>query len=904
VVENGVSRTVSYDPAGNEVAVGSGTFTYSSRNLLAAGDGLAYTSDGCGVRVAVQVAAAFGTITGTVVDQNGQPIAAATVRITGTANATATDGAGNFNLTAPAGLYTLTVSKLGYLPATTTPFTLAAGGSFAAGTIRLQPAPGKITGTVVTSLDGSPLAGAAVSLAENGDTAFADASGNFTLTEPAGTYTPTIAAAGYASQALPSFALAAGASHPLGTITLVANPATLSGHVASSAGGAAIAGATITATSLAGAAPHVAIRPGQAHPAQGAVPASTFTGTTDAAGNFTLELPPATYSVTVTAPGFGSRTTSAVNLGPGAVFSFGTLTLDPLGTITGTVVAANGGAPVPGATVAIVGTLNQTVTDAAGGFTLTQGAGIYTLAVSAPGFAATTTAPLTLPPGGTVSAGTIPLAAVALAVSVGYADNLRPSGAFPVPWQGAPGVVFLGQGPVFDAGAVRLDNATDQPLSVDQVSVDLQRPGPVFSLWGSFTVPAHGAVILTQQQLFGFDTSDYPIVGCGQSVAPNDPRVPKVTVTVGGVATDYFDTGHILDTGGFDTWCQGGANESLAWRLIGTTGVASNGDFVLTPPSGTSPLGTPYALTAALTDANGRPLPNVTVTFKATAGPNTAKQGQAVTDATGKASFSYASSVAGTDTWVATAANQSGGSLSSNPVTVSWPPLAGLALFVGYADTVRPNAPFPTPWVGDPNVIEPGKTANPGPPWDAGAVRLDNTTASPIQVDNVVVDLQRPGPVFSLWGSFTIPAHGSAILTQTVTFGNSSNFDTSDFPISPCHVLAPPTDPRIPKVTVTAGGLTASYLDTAHIIDAFGWDTFYSCGGGSEPESLQWRPIGTPGTQTTGQLALFPAVATIPLGASYTATAIATDAAGEPLANVTVKFAVLSGPNAGKSARW
>jgi hypothetical protein len=157
--------------------------------------------------------------------------------------------------------------------------------------------------------------------------------------------------------------------------------------------------------------------------------------------------------------------------------------------------------------------------------------------------------------------------------------------------------------------------------------------------------------------------------------------------------------------------------------------------------------------------------------------------------------------------------------------------------------------------------------------------------------------------VFDLWGSFTIPAHGSAILTQTITYGNSSNFDSSDFPITPCHVLAPPTDPRIPKVTVTAGGLTASYLDTAHIIDYFGWDTYYSCGGGSDPESLQWRPIGTPGTQTTGQLALFPVVATSQVGAPYTATAIATDAAGEPLANVPVQFSVLSGPNAGKSGQ-
>ncbi len=919
VVENGVSRAVSYDPAGNEVAVGSGAFSYSARNLLAAGDGLAYTYDGRGVRVAVQVVAAFGSITGTVVDQNGQAIAGATVQITGTVNATATDGAGNFNLTAPAGLYTLTVSKFGFLPATTTPFTLAAGGSFAAGTIRLQPAPGKITGTVVTSLDGSPLAGATVSLAENGDTAFADASGNFLLTEAAGTYTVTVAQAGYASQTLPSFALAAGTTHPLGTITLVANPATLSGHVASSAGGAAIAGATVTATSLAGAAPHAAPAAGrssQARPAQGASPATSFAATTDASGNFTFQLPPATYTITISAPGFGSRTTSAVNLGPGAVFSFGTLTLDPLGTITGTVIQASGGAPIQGATVAVVGTLNQTITDANGRFRLIQSAGTYQLTVSAAGFLTATVGPLALAPGATLSAGTIELSQQALAVYVGYADSLRPSGAFPIPWQGSPNTIFLGGTGPFDAGAVRLDNATDQPLQVDDVTVDLQRPNtsafqflppPVFDLWGSFIVPAHGTVILTQQIFPDFDTSDYPIVDCGQTVSPFDPRVPKVTITLGGVATAYFDTAHVLDTGGADRfYCIAGGNEALPWRLIGTTGVSASGAFQLLPLTSATPAGTAAALTAVLTDASNQPLPNVTVHFSITAGPNHGMSGQAVTDATGRAPFGYTGTVVGTDTVQASFTNATGVTLKSNLATVVWQSPYGLAVFVGYADNTRPLPAFPVPWQGDPNVLFIGGA----PPFDAGAVRLDNPGPNPLAVDSVVVDLQRivphpvdprlPPPVFNLWGSFVIPAHGSAILTQTAFI----NFDTSDYPISGAPVffciLPAPNDPQVPKITVTIAGQPASYLDTAHIIDTFGVDR-NACGFPNE--SLQWRLVNTSASSSAGQLALLPAAAANPLGALYTATAVATDAGGSALAGVTVLFTVASGPNAGLTAQ-
>lgn len=304
--------------------------------------------------------------------------------------------------------------------------------------------------------------------------------------------------------------------------------------------------------------------------------------------------------------------------------------------------------------------------------------------------------------------------------------------------------------------------------------------------------------------------------------------------------------------------------------------------------TGTSQLGSSYTLTASLTDANNQPLPNVTVVFKATAGPNSGKTGQAVTDATGRATFTFA----GTDTWQATVTNQSGGTLTSNTATVVWPPLAGVSVFVGYADDLRPAPSFPVPWQGAPNVVFRGG----GPTFDAGAIRLDNTTDNPITVDKVVVDLQRPGPTFNLWGSFTIPAHGSAILTQTTEY----DFDTSDFPIVGCGGKVSPTDPRIPKITVTIGGLSGNYLDTAHILDTFGYDLVCQ---GTGNESLQWRPVGSEVSASSGQIVLRPDVSTLPVGALYTATAAVTDAANEPLANVTVRFSVLSGPNAGKTGQ-
>jgi RHS repeat-associated protein len=887
VQEGASSRAVTYDAAGNEAAVGGSVYTYSARNLLAAGDGLTYTYDGRGVRAAVTVAAAFGTINGTVVSSlDGTPISGATVRITGTGNATATDASGAFSLTAPAGIYTLTAGKPGFLDTASFPFTLPVGTDVTVGTLRLDPAPGTITGTVLSSLDGAPLAGVSVTVPETGDATVTGADGKLRLAEPAGTYSLALSAAGYGDQTVPAFALAAGTTKDIGTLTLIASPATLTGRVVDSTTGAGLAGATVTATAAGSAA---AVR----------AAAASFSAITDAAGAFTLQIPAGTYTVTIAKAGYGPRTTAPLSLGPGTAQALGDQLLDALASIHGLVVRAADGAPVAGATVSVTGTLNTATTDAAGAFTLSQPAGTWTLTADAAGLATLTTAPFTLAPGASYDAGTLRLQPVALSVYVAYADNLRATAAFPNPWAGSPNVVFLGGGPVYDAGALRFDNGTDAPIAVDRVSVDLQRPGPVFSPWGSFTVPAHGSVILTQSGLFDFDTSDFPIVGCGGTLPPHDPRVPKVTVTVGGVATDYFDTGHILDTGGYDLACPG--NESLPWRLIGTTGVSATGDFSLTPSAGQASFGTPYTLTATVTDANNQPQPNVTVTFQATAGPNSGpagKSGQAVTDAQGHASFTYSSTYAATDTWQATIANASGGSLKSNAATVVWPAFAPFEVFVAYADTNRTNGKVPTPWAGDPGVLFLGRST----PYEAGAIRLDNPTDARIPIDKITVDLQRPrlaGPVFDLWPSFVIPPHGSAIITQTATNGLDSNFDTSDYPIvDPCQT-ASPTDPRIPKINVTIAGKTQSFLDTGHILDTFGEDLYWCIGN----ESLPWRPIGRSGDASAdSHLALAPATAASPVGGQVTALAVAIDAAGEPETGVTIRFTVLSGPNAGRTA--
>ena len=57
----------------------------------------------------------------------------------------------------------------------------------------------------------------------------------------------------------------------------------------------------------------------------------------------------------------------------------------------------------------------------------------------------------------------------------------------PSPWLGSPGVIFIGTSTNWDAGAIKLDNPSNQPLTVDSVTVDI---GPTLGInpWSPVTV--------------------------------------------------------------------------------------------------------------------------------------------------------------------------------------------------------------------------------------------------------------------------------------------------------------------------------------------------------------------------------------------------------------------------------
>ena len=206
----------------------------------------------------------------------------------------------------------------------------------------------------------------------------------------------------------------------------------------------------------------------------------------------------------------------------------------------------------------------------------------------------------------TLSAGTY-------GVYVGYADGIRGGADFPNPF--TVGGLF---GPyqvsnyfgnacgACDTGAVMVVNTGTTALSVGGLSVNDRANGINYAIWGadfSFTLLPGKAAIFLENAGNNFDSSDFGGNTHANSYAGFDPDTnncsvgpisllpscvnnsPIVTFTVDGASSALFDSGHVLDTGGFDSAAYlhhhsdgtDSLNESLQWRLIGTTGVQDPG---------------------------------------------------------------------------------------------------------------------------------------------------------------------------------------------------------------------------------------------------------------------------------------------------------------------------------------
>ncbi len=182
---------------------------------------------------------------------------------------------------------------------------------------------------------------------------------------------------------------------------------------------------------------------------------------------------------------------------------------------------------------------------------------------------------------------TVPAMADSYTVYVGYADGLRGSGFFPNPWEGDSGITYIGTpGGGHDAGAIMILNTGGTAITVSDISVNINGSalGDIWTLLLPKTIAAGNALIVTETVHYNFDTSDVhvitnsgsPCLGLVTDSVTCKTVFPTVKVTTVAGALTFNDTGHVLDTEGFDFAAVG--NESFAWRPIGSLGGPAGGN--------------------------------------------------------------------------------------------------------------------------------------------------------------------------------------------------------------------------------------------------------------------------------------------------------------------------------------
>ena len=159
---------------------------------------------------------------------------------------------------------------------------------------------------------------------------------------------------------------------------------------------------------------------------------------------------------------------------------------------------------------------------------------------------------------------------------------------------------------------------------------------------------------------------------------PNTGKTGRVNSNASGVASfSYISTVTGTDTVRASiTNSTGGVLTSNDVKSIWI----ANAAIALAPPAATNATGAIYNAVATVTDGAGTPLANMNVTFRITAGPNNGRTGTGITATNGTANFAYTSSIAGTDTIVASVVGANGNSIQSNSVLATWEAPISIAL--------------------------------------------------------------------------------------------------------------------------------------------------------------------------------------------------------------------------------
>jgi len=135
-------------------------------------------------------------------------------------------------------------------------------------------------------------------------------------------------------------------------------------------------------------------------------------------------------------------------------------------------------------------------------------------------------------------------------------------------------------------------------------------------------------------------------------------------------------------------------------------GVTVISDINLDPDNATNPVGSSHTLTATVKE-DATPVVGTTVTFTVIAGPNFGATGTGVTDASGEATWSYSSTVAGTDTIEATFVDRLGRTQRSDRVTKEWKGLPPIACNAGTDFTKNEATAFSLSGLGSSGGVAP-----------------------------------------------------------------------------------------------------------------------------------------------------------------------------------------------------
>ena len=165
------------------------------------------------------------------------------------------------------------------------------------------------------------------------------------------------------------------------------------------------------------------------------------------------------------------------------------------------------------------------------------------------------------------------------------------------------------------------------------------------------------------------------------SSGPNAGQTQMVNADAQGVAVFSYVGAAQAGTDAITATTPDGGSSTLTATPLQVDWLMATG-LVLSQPTDTHAVGQTHVATATVTDNQGTPMANVTVTFAVTAGPNTGQTITATTNAQGIAQWQYqGGTTPGVDTLVATMP-AGAATVSSNSLQVTWtqtvtPPVAG-----------------------------------------------------------------------------------------------------------------------------------------------------------------------------------------------------------------------------------